>query len=530
MRIGVFPAAEFSRRPRLWQGLKELFSIEFFAASNNADAAIFFCEEALRLAEGRDCIAFLKGGGASPAIPRPEVELTASADLAECLRGRVLPHEAMEDVFPLKATDGDRVLARQDERLFWIRANQDCHSLDLVALEPPSLDSETEFLFQYFESENWLRLLPLLHFCREFSGWEAPAIRACLMIDDPNLRWRSYGYIDYARLATQAREYNYHVSLATVPLDRRPVHRPTAALFRQNSDRLSFCVHGNNHTFFELSRTETGADEIALATQAMKRIAELEVASGLDISRVMTAPHGACAVTMASALLDAGFEAGCISRSSIMIRNPDQEWHASIGLSPAEFLGTGLPVLPRFHMLWDQTYILFSAFLGQPIVPVGHHQDCAGDCDLLRKLAGLINSTGPVEWMDMKAITRSNFLSKRLGTTLRLKMFSRRITLSVPEGIEAIELECPWTRKEGETFSVSAGGATEMSYASDEAIPVRGGGSIEIRALPFLRSNRAPISDPRTPLWAYARRYLCEGRDRLAPYTDRLKSRRNGHK
>ena len=44
----------------------------------------------------------------------------------------------------------------------------------------------------------------------------------------------------------------------------------------------------------------------------------------------------------------------------------------------------GLPVISRFRISREcQNAILLAAYLDQPIIPVGHHQDVAGGLDLL---------------------------------------------------------------------------------------------------------------------------------------------------
>ena len=52
-------------------------------------------------------------------------------------------------------------------------------------------------------------------------------------MDDPNLRRPTYGYIDYEDMATSAREHNYHVSIAMVPLDGRFMSASTVRLFKR---------------------------------------------------------------------------------------------------------------------------------------------------------------------------------------------------------------------------------------------------------------------------------------------------------
>ena len=53
---------------------------------------------------------------------------------------------------------------------------------------------------------------------------EPPPVRAALLFDDPNLRWRSYGYIDYRDLVRHAEEHRYHVAMAMIPLDASRPH------------------------------------------------------------------------------------------------------------------------------------------------------------------------------------------------------------------------------------------------------------------------------------------------------------------
>ena len=57
------------------------------------------------------------------------------------------------------------------------------------------------------------------------------SLRASFIIDDPNLHWPRYGYIDYRQVAEQAAREGYHVSFATIPLDMWLTHEGTAEIF-----------------------------------------------------------------------------------------------------------------------------------------------------------------------------------------------------------------------------------------------------------------------------------------------------------
>jgi hypothetical protein len=344
------------------------------------------------------------------------------------------------------------------------------------------------------------------------------------MFDDPNLHWKSYGYVRYGEMAADAELHKYHVAFATVPVDGWYVHQPTARLFRENRSRLSLLVHGNNHTTLELLRTADEESRRALAAQALRRVDRLEQVAGVPISRVMAAPHGACSPEMAQAMLQTGFEAASISRGSLMSRNTEAVWTAAVGLHPATFFG-GLPVLPRFGMREaTPTQLRLAMFLGQPLIPMGHHEDVRDGLDGLRRIANRINAIGDVHWTDMESIARRSYVSRRAGDQLDVKMYSKRIDLRVPEGVDRIVVHRTWV-EEGEVEPLVAREANRERRIGNE-------GEAALVIEPSARNltlisncpeaiDRHTVRARRTTLRAVIRRQLCEVRDRLRPNVDR---------
>lgn len=457
------------------------------------------------------------------------IEFSGAAYLPACFRGRMLSDEVASPLSKLDPEPGDEVLARKGEEILWIHREEGAASLDLAAMEPAEV-AEGGYLFQNFLAGRWSRLLPMLHFLRKVTGgagWELPPLRACFMFDDPNLHALSYGHVHYPSLAREAEAHRYHVSFATVPFDSWYVNRGAAALFREKAKYLSLLVHGNDHTTRELAQVRTEEQRRALAAQSLARIERLERRSGMEVPRVMAAPHGACRGETAASLLQAGYEAACISRSAIMNHNRQQAWPLTVGMNPAEFLGGGLPVIPRFGMVKEcQAEVLLAAFLGQAIIPMGHHGDLAGGLDLLRDLAALINAMGDVQWMDLKSIARSNFCTRREGGVLRVKLYSRRIHMRVPEGIDQISVERPWltpAMREPLTWREGlAGPFRTLASDNEEAIRVMPGTSVDIASVCLDAIDPSSVSLPRTTLAAMGRRHLCEARDRLQPLLHRL--------
>jgi hypothetical protein len=532
-QIAIFPAEQMLRQNRLLEALSEIYWVDFVEWEEGKEqfynAMLLFngsWEKAIKVASnGLRCLAFIGGQTAPVLAASQDVCMSSSSYLPQSFHGRSLPDKSIDRICRAEVKPGDEVLARKGDGILWLHREEGAVGVDLVAMEPPAL-AEGGYLFEHFQGGNWLRLLPLLYFLREVSGWEYPPLRACFMFDDPNLHWKSYGYVQYEQMAYHAARHNYHASFATVPLDGWRVHRETAALFQKNQSRLSLLIHGNNHTTKELARTQADNNRRALAVQALRRIERLERVSGLEISRVMAAPHGACTHDMATVLLRTGFEAACISRGSIMHYNPSTAWPLAMGLYPAGFLGAGLPVIPRFRLKRGcEAEMILAAFLGQPVIPVGHHEEVAGGLDLLAQLAGTLNSIGEVQWMNMRSIARSNYCIRRENEVLHVKMYSRKIVLKVPQGVNQLCVHRPWLddgTSERLVLRTDRGDLTSFASYQGEPIAMGSCAETEVHALPAGAIDPHTVSMPRTPLWAVARRQMCEARDRLKPVFDGL--------
>jgi hypothetical protein len=534
-KIAVFPGENLTREPRLWQGLAELFGVEFVpgtsACADGIDFAILLDAtraQALELARSHvRCLAYL-GGDAIPLTPRTPVQFSNVPALHPLFRGRTVPDDRLLSSHKLTAEPGESILAAAGDRTLWIRRTEGKRSLDLAAAMFPS-PKDPLALVEHFRIGNWAALFPLMHFLRELSPWKPPPLRACFMLDDPNLHWKSYGYVHFKELAQDAATHHYHVCFATIPADAWYVHPPTAAIFREHQAVLSLAVHGNDHTHTELARSYPEAKRRALVAQALHRIQRLEKQAGFEIPRVMTAPHGVCSEDMARMLLRLGFEAVSLAFSSMVEYNPGVNWPADIGLGPADFLGGGLPVIPRFQMFKTPAeclpHLLLSAFLGRPIIPVGHHWDLAGGLRALREQAAVVNSIGDVHWTDVRSIAETNYCTRREQEVLHLRLFSRRVRVRIPDGIQAVCVSRAWLAggpPEGLRLSINGTGTQSFGSYRGEPFPVKPGVELEIVSVHPEAGSPQAVPTVRSGAWAIARRNLCEARDRLKPLRDRL--------
>ncbi len=163
-----------------------------------------------------------------------------------------------------------------------------------------------------------------------------------------------------------------------------------------------------------------------------------------------------------------------------------------------------------------RTEAMLAAFLGQPIVIAGHHQDAANDLEALEEIAETVNGFGEVRWCSLTEIARANYTTRLDGATLSVSIGSRRILLPVPEGVREVSIHRPWIADNAvEPLMVKGADQTvrAIQAASAESAPVAvmGPGTIEICSPVSNPVSPGEVPAPRPRLWPYARRAADRG-------------------
>ena len=269
-------------------------------------------------------------GPGREALSITKLRFSESATVPLPFRGRLISVHATVDAescASIARSAGAEILATDQEgRPVWTIERVDAFAIHRTALCSPEAPAGTD-VGMAVDGERFIQALPLFHFLRALTRAEAlmgPRLRACYVIDDPNLHWPNYGYVNYREIAESARRHRFHVAFATIPLDSWWVHGSTADTFRKNRQSLSLLVHGNNHARQELAQDVAREDCAALLRQAIVRTRRLETKAGLQVSRVMVPPHGACSSRMLAELPRQGFESACISSGSLRAHNIGQ--------------------------------------------------------------------------------------------------------------------------------------------------------------------------------------------------------------
>jgi hypothetical protein len=519
--VGVAPPGELLARPRLWQALAAVHDVRFVPVTRGAYEGLsaLICVGESAAGAPRE-LPRLRVLGEEPAATTPaEVRLAAHAPVDARLRGASLREERWRDV-PVLDRRERVTLASVGARATWTAEREGWRHAS--AAMPAELDA-AEVLRDRFANERFLALMPILELLRHVTrgvAWQAPPLRAAFVIDDPNLHWPSYGFADFAALASAGQRHRFHVAVAAVPLDMWFAH--PAAVREFHDARLSLLVHGNDHVRCELARELPERELLALAAQAQRRVARLERRTGLRIARVMAPPHGQCSQAMLRALRRAGFDAACISRPHPWLEHPpagalSARWDVS------DVDDACAPVIPRHPIGGVTQDVHLRAYLGQPIVLYGHHGDLRHGLEPLIELAGLVNSLGEVAWTGMEEIAASNYLTRRRGDEQQVRLFTRRAYLTPADGVGRMLVESGGVRAGGDVLEVRRHGSAPTLAALDEPFATpRGHGPVSLRLIAHDAIDVANEPAPAWSAWARARRVLVEARDRSRPLAARL--------
>lgn len=528
--VGVWPPDAGRGRSRFFEALDRLTGVRFEPMDEGSFAArallVLGSDNDLHLPEGSSSVPTLVlNGGAGPSqvgavtfVDSPHVDpsLRAQTLLGNWLSGQVAGGDGRQ--FEVLATAGGDPVWRRHREEPW---------LEIVAVDLPELGTD-EQLRHRLRPGHCLGMIALVHFVRSVFGeeWSPPPTRACIVIDDPNMRKSTYGHIDYTALVEHADRFDYHIAFAHIPLDFDDFDSMTVELFRSHPARLSLAPHGNNHTRRELLSVRSVEEADRALAQAMRRAGRFERRTGLTVAKVMVPPHGRCSELVLREMARLGYESATMGRPRI-------DLDVVAGFAPAVVSDSGLPILPRYK-LFQLDQAILCAFLGQPVVLYGHEPDFSDGLGFLERASNVINRIEGLSWGDLQTVSRSNFLIQRRGDRLNVRAFARRVSLQADPDVGAIVVE-PLVDASGDReCEVVAGVGDHVIVLPDSArstIVLPGSDaptSIEVQLESATALDPLRIPDPPFRVSPYARRLITEVRDRTHPFRRRVSQRRQG--
>ena len=515
--IAVAPASVVDSHARLLRALSRAFDVDFEPTDGTSlhryAGLIVFGQRLPELKPLPTLFVDAYGEGGAGASHAVCFENTPMVPVG--LRGQVL-HEAALCPLPVRSDEPAEILASASGTPIWMR---DAGRPTWTTTTPVAELAVGETLRSRLAAGRFAGLLPVVEFLREVtedSEWEGPAPRACFVFDDPNLHAMRYGHLRFNELRDDAARARYHVAMATVPLDMWYSSPRAARLFRESPDTLSLTVHGIAHTARELDRNYPRAVYRQRFAHALRLIQRFERKHGLQVARVMIAPHGTCSAMALEELLAIGFDGASLEWPYWWFHGNED---ALAGWEPADVSLASLPVLPRHHLGSPRDDLVLRRYLRQPLILYGHHADVATGLDSLRAPAELINQLGYTEWCDLRTIGETNYRIRYTGEGQAvIRTYSARARIALPANVTRIRLRGPavhvpgasprWLVEDGErVFAVCEG----------EEVGVPAGGTLQIRLTAHGSADTSRLSPWRFGPWSVGRRALAEGRDRLIP-------------
>lgn len=373
------------------------------------------------------------------------------------LAGQKLPVDIAEG-YQLTTVAARPILSYADGNPLFVSAGSSVQPVfllaDLSVIDPPG--SSIWFYDRGFFAE----IAPYMMFLRDTFGeyaWHADGDYANLTIDDPWL-CDSYGNLDFSELLREMDLVNFHTTIAYIPWNfDRASSENLLKMFQGRVDRLSLCVHGNNHdhrefySYEEKSRSEWPArplaDQEADIRQGLARIERFEQVNGLSVDRVMVFPHGIAPDKTLGILKKYNFKAtsnvGYVPLDTPMPDDP-LFWLRRV----TDRFGGGLASLDRAEPAnLTSADIAIDLFLDNPVLFVEHLRFFSGSRAAFNPVAQQVNTTQPaVKWVGLGSLTQHLYLTRREDDgTWTVRAFSPDIVLensdSYPRQIRVLKAD-----------------------------------------------------------------------------------------
>jgi hypothetical protein len=287
-----------------------------------------------------------------------------------------------------------------------------------------------------------LRLLPFLIFLRyacDEMCWHSSKHFANLTIDDPWLT-EPYGYLNFRELLGQMKAHNFHTTIGFIPWNYDRSTQQVVDLFKNNPDRYSICIHGNNHDhreFINYAPKMSESSKAKLLThqeedikQALARMERFRATTGIPYDKVMIFPHD-IAAEYALRLLNKYNFLATVNASNIPLDANKPSgilfYFRSLAMNYNEFAS-----LRRDTPNKSISDIALDLFLDNPALFYVHHDYFRAGAAAFNNIADKVNRIQPdIHWLSLGNIIQEYYLEKQIDEeNYEVMAFSNRIVIA----------------------------------------------------------------------------------------------------
>lgn len=281
---------------------------------------------------------------------------------------------------------------------------------------------------------SWAPFLLFIKYAAGEYGWHLVRHYANLTIDDPWLV-EPYGHLEYKALLTQMQQHNFHTTIAFIPWNYDRSREEVAELFRENPERYSICIHGDDHDHQEFAGESPAsiADQRQKIKQGIARMERFRALTGVSYDRFMVFPHSVAAERTFAELNRYGF-----SGTANSVHVPTD---ATFPREPMFLLRSytnsygGLLSMFRYSAEGSisQLDVAIQSFLGNPLLFYGHQQLFDGGIDTFNRTADFVNRLQPeTHWASLGEIAKHLYLVRIRGNNaLDVRMLSNEMTFNL---------------------------------------------------------------------------------------------------
>lgn len=272
-------------------------------------------------------------------------------------------------------------------------------------------------------------------------GWHSLQHYANLTIDDPWLR-ESYGYLDYRRLLAEMETHNFHSTIAFIPWNYDRSQPEVVSLFRNHTDRLSICIHGDNHDHKEFTdfRSKDLATQIAGLKQALARMDGFQALTGISYDKVMVFPHSIAPEKTLEALKIYNYQA-TVNSSNVPMDRPGPPFRP-FAFRPVTVEYANFASIRRYpvELPAPTSFIAINEFLDNPLFFYCHHDFFSSGIDAFDGVADQVNRLeSNTRWRSVGEIVRHLYLVKlRDDNSYDVLSFSSDVRLENISGRDSI--------------------------------------------------------------------------------------------
>ena len=325
---------------------------------------------------------------------RPDITKTLSGLTFEKI-GTETVFSSREDFNPLIFAD-DIPLFLVKNRFFLLGSSE---VLDIDTIGREDYDPYRQYFTEVFP------FVMFIKWAFKERSWHSPVHCACIIIDDPLLR-RKYGFIDIPQFIKWLQDNNLAATFAFIPWNHNRSEAHIAKMFCNNSDRLSICIHGCDHTGGEFGISDSSRLD-ALSGMAMARMEKHKNKYALSYDRVMVFPQGKFSEESLRALGRSGYVAA-VNTDVFPI-----DYNGNFTIRDLFNLAINLPFsVPLYRRRYPVNLFDFACdiFFEKPVFIVQHHQDFRNGFDhLLSFIQSLQKIMPDLRWMPLGAALAQSF-------------------------------------------------------------------------------------------------------------------------